>query len=79
MSGIGFNGRPHTEVCGDAALYFDPHSAKDLASKLRQASSDDGLRAALSKAGAMQAQKFSWEMGARQLLKICREVASTKM
>lgn len=60
------------EVCGDAALYFDPHSAADLATKLRKVSSDDGLRAALSKAGAIQAQKFSWEKGARQLLKICR-------
>jgi glycosyltransferase involved in cell wall biosynthesis len=64
------------EVCGDAALYFDPLSPAELAAKLNQITTDAELRASLSKAGMVQAKKFSWEKGARQLLDICREFES---
>lgn len=66
------------EVCGEAALYFDPSSAEQLAARLRQVSTDADLRASLTKAGFIQTRKFSWEKGARQLLEICRRFGSVK-
>ncbi len=61
------------EVCGDAALYFDPHSADGLAAALTRIAGDAALRDSLRAAGRVQAQRFSWKTGARQMLKVCRE------
>ncbi len=61
------------EVCGDAALYFDPHSADDLAAALTRIAGDAALRDTLRAAGLAQARRFSWETGARQVLKVCRD------
>jgi len=60
------------EVCGDAAMYFDPRSPDDLAKLLLQISSDAELRSALRAKGFEQAKRFSWETGAQQLLDVCR-------
>lgn len=64
------------EVCGDAALYFDPCDSDELAALLVRVSGDDSLRADLRARGYEQAKKFSWEKAARQVLDACREVAA---
>ena len=60
------------EVCGDAALYFDPFDEADIAAKLRQFMGDPGLRDRLRAAGTVQAERFSWDGAARELLDYAR-------
>jgi glycosyltransferase involved in cell wall biosynthesis len=48
------------EVCGDAALYCDPRSPADIASKLRQILGDETLRGNLRERGCARAAQFTW-------------------
>lgn len=56
------------EVCGDAALYFDPHDASSLANSLQQIATDEALREDLSMRGRMRAQQFSWGKAATEVI-----------
>lgn len=56
------------EVCGDAALYFDPHDAASLAGVLRQVSHDPALRALMVARAAERLQVHRWEANAQILL-----------
>lgn len=49
------------EVCGEAALYCDPHSVDDIRMRLEKMVSDADLRAKLRAAGLEQAKKFTLE------------------
>lgn len=55
------------EVCGDAALYFDPHSVPDITRALRRIGDDADLRLRLSLRGAELVGKHSWAEAAAQL------------
>ncbi|MGC4055475.1 MAG: glycosyltransferase family 1 protein [Paludibaculum sp.] len=46
------------EVCGSAALYFDPRSVEDMASALHSALTDATLRQEMSRLGLEQARKY---------------------
>lgn len=52
------------EVCGDAALYFDPGDTEAMIETTRQALADETLRRALSGHGLEQASQFSWQRAA---------------
>ena len=56
------------EVCGDAALYFDPTSTEDIVRALHRVQGDSALRTDLVSAGAQRAHHFRWEQSARRLL-----------
>lgn len=56
------------EVGGDAALYIDPSSAPDLASKMKIVLSDDALRSQMREAGLKQVSKFDWRHSAQVLI-----------
>ncbi len=49
------------EVCGDAALYFDPLRVDDIAEKLLTVVSDNVLSTRLRKAGVERSRLFRWE------------------
>jgi glycosyltransferase involved in cell wall biosynthesis len=55
------------EVCGDAALYFDPASVDDIAAALHRLLSDQPLRDALRRAGTARAATYRWDASARSL------------
>jgi glycosyltransferase involved in cell wall biosynthesis len=57
------------EVCGDAALYFDPQDATSLAGLLRQVGREPGLRARLAAHGAQRLRQYHWEANAQLLLR----------
>lgn len=61
------------EVCGDAALYFDPKNPAELAQKLKDLAADAPLRKAMSAAGIERARHYSWDESARLNLKYIQE------
>lgn len=56
------------EICGDAALYFDPQEIPDITRALESILTEDALRETLCMRGASRVGMFSWERAARQLL-----------
>lgn len=56
------------EVCGEAALWFDPDAPASLRAALGRLLDEAGLREGLRAAGAARAAAFTWENAARQLL-----------
>jgi glycosyltransferase involved in cell wall biosynthesis len=56
------------EVCGDAALYFDPYDVNDLSIKLELILANNELRDALREKGLARARSFTWE---RSVSKTC--------
>ncbi len=58
------------EVCGDAALYCNPHSVSDIKNQINTALFDDSVRGSLQTKGPVQAQKFSYLKSAEKLSQI---------
>lgn len=53
------------ELCGDAALYCDPHSPDDIAQRILEALDDGALRARMRERGLARARLFTWDACAR--------------
>ncbi len=62
------------EICGDAALYFDPFSEADLADKIQTFMQDSSLQTRLRRAGRAQAERFSWESTTCEVLDFAERV-----
>jgi glycosyltransferase involved in cell wall biosynthesis len=62
------------EVCGDAAYYFNPHSAKDMADKIGEVLDDKELRKGLVEKSRQQVKKYSWHKMAEETLVIYKEL-----
>ncbi len=58
------------EVCGDAALYFDPHDERDVSKKILSVLEDSKLRADLIERGKRRARRFSWLKTTEATLKV---------
>ena len=58
------------EVAGDAALYFDPYSADDLAKKLRSLLGNPAVSKQLIHAGKKRTRQFSWKKTAEGTLAV---------
>jgi glycosyltransferase involved in cell wall biosynthesis len=58
------------EIGGEAALYFDPADALDLADKIKLIIEDNNLRQCLIKAGLKRAVSVSWTKTAQETLAI---------
>ena len=65
------------EVCGDAALYCDPHSPRDIADKIERLMSDEALREDLKQKGLARAKTFSWDTCARETLAVLEQVLAS--
>lgn len=52
------------EVCGDAALYFDPAQPAQLAQRLREVFDSAAVRERMTRAGSTRAQVYSWRRAA---------------
>jgi glycosyltransferase involved in cell wall biosynthesis len=62
------------EVCGDAALYFDPFDVNDISEKILLMIKDNNLKKEYIKKGTLQVQKYSWEKTADNTIKIIKKI-----
>lgn len=62
------------EVAGDAAEYFDPRSAEELATVLEKVLSSTELQSEMRRKGLRRTKLFSWEECARKHLEVYRSV-----
>lgn len=62
------------EVCGDAAIYCDPHSPADIAQHIARIMADAALQAQLRAAGPQQAMRFGWPLAAQQIVDVIKEL-----
>ncbi len=58
------------EVCAEAALYFDPLNAGELAELITKVAVSPDLRDEYVNKGLARSAEFSWELAAKQLLKL---------
>jgi len=54
------------EICGDAAMYFDPDDPADIADTLVEFVTDDGARDRLGEAALERADRYSWDRAAHE-------------
>lgn len=62
------------EVCGDAAMYFDPKNTASIKMAVQKVLGDARLRGQLRKNGFKQVRKFSWAKSVKQTLKVYEKV-----
>jgi glycosyltransferase involved in cell wall biosynthesis len=67
------------EVCGDAALLFDPGDAAAIADAIRQITGDEGLRGRLREAGLARAAQFRWDDVAARHVEVYRRARTARM
>jgi len=63
------------EVCGEAALYFDPHDIEDMASRLGEFLDNEDLNKQLRQKALHQVRQFSYKKAAKQLNSIIEKVS----
>jgi len=62
------------EICGEAAMYFDPGDTSDIADTLVRFVTDHDARDRLAEAALERAERYSWERAARETHGLFREV-----
>jgi len=64
------------EIGGDAARYFEPTNAEDIAEAIRSVWRDEALRVEMQARGLAQAARFSWARAARETMAVYKRVLS---
>jgi len=64
------------EVCGDAALYFDPYDVGDMAEKIERVIENKEMRNKLIEKGFKQVKKYSWQRMAKETLEVYADSTS---
>ncbi|MBI4378207.1 MAG: glycosyltransferase family 4 protein [Nitrospinae bacterium] len=63
------------EVCGDAAIYFDPYNVSDMVEKINLVLENDGLRITLVEKGFNRVRSFSWQRSAEETINVFKEIS----
>jgi glycosyltransferase involved in cell wall biosynthesis len=66
------------EVCGDAALYCNPHEPGDIADKVKMLAESSEMREQLRRRGLGRAAQFSWERCARETFEVLHRVITER-
>ncbi|MFA6521065.1 MAG: glycosyltransferase family 1 protein [Candidatus Gracilibacteria bacterium] len=64
------------EVCGNAALMFNPNSVDELKSAIEKLLADEKLRAELKEKGLLHAKNFTWQKTAEKTLSVLKKLTS---
>jgi len=65
------------EICGEAAIYFDPYDINDIAEKMDYIYKNIELRNHLKERGPYRAMKFTWENASNSSIAIIDELINT--
>ncbi|MFC1749387.1 glycosyltransferase family 4 protein [Pseudomonadota bacterium] len=65
------------EVCGDNAIFFDPHSPEDIAEKVYKVVSQPSLQEEMIKKGLKHVKQFSWTSMAEKTLELYNEALNS--
>jgi glycosyltransferase involved in cell wall biosynthesis len=63
------------ELLGDAGILFDPTEPREITDAMTRLLADEELRQELRARGRKQAQLYTWERGARQLVEVLEGIA----
>lgn len=66
----------HREVCGEAALYVNPHDTEDIKRGIERVLTDHSLWQKLSRRGFERVEFFSWQKSAEKISEIIEELES---
>jgi glycosyltransferase involved in cell wall biosynthesis len=66
------------EICGDAALMFDPTRPEAIADAIDRVTGDEDLRVRLREAGLRQFRRFSWPEAAQRHRSVYERVAAER-
>jgi glycosyltransferase involved in cell wall biosynthesis len=72
---IATNAGATPEVCGDAAIYVDPHKPEQWAAVMIQLANDDTMQNIYREKGFLQAKHYTWRRSALQLLTIIAQTS----
>lgn len=67
----------HKEICGEAAVYFEPFSAQELAQQVSQVTQNLLRLKQMSQAAEKRSHDFSWKKHVEQLLDVLRSVVAS--
>ena len=62
------------EVCGEAALFFNPLDVRDIREKMQRIMQDDALRQQLANQGTEQVKQFSWVKSAERIKRMIEQL-----
>ncbi len=62
------------EVCGDAALYFNPLNIENIAENILKVIQDNELKNTLIHKGFDQVAEYSWEKSANKLINVINKM-----
>lgn len=62
------------EVCGDAALYFDPEDPDDIGAAMLRLATDAGMAGKMRRRGLERAATFDWDRTAREISGVLRSL-----
>lgn len=60
----------HREICGSAAVYFNPYDVKNMTEKIKLVLGSPKLRETLQKKGLRQVRQYCWPKMAKETLKV---------
>jgi glycosyltransferase involved in cell wall biosynthesis len=63
---------PHREVCGEAAVYCNPHDIQNIANQIMNIMSDADLRRRYADLGRTRADVFTWQKSAERMYRILK-------
>jgi glycosyltransferase involved in cell wall biosynthesis len=65
------------EVCGDAAIYCDPHNPHDIAEKIKQLCGSESLRKEMARKGLNRIRMFRWRQCAGDVFRFLETKAAS--
>ncbi len=72
------NRQPMSDICGDAAMFFDGENPGDIAAKLFDVLSQPSLAEKLSSRAVARAAGFSWQEGAEKVYRAFLQLAAPR-
>jgi len=74
---VSSNATSMPEICGDAAIYFDPNDTADIADTLIRFVTEDRIRDRLGDLALERADQYSWERAARETHELFSDILGT--